>query len=120
MYSVPSNAGFVCNAALQKDIILGCIPGRFIAENDMIHQLIMKDAQRKWSIAKQQRADPTFYRLDSDNELLLNQKKAYNRVNLKYLKKVLVKFGLPRPLVKCINKLMGGNVIRITSLVLSP
>ncbi|GAN11867.1 conserved hypothetical protein, partial [Mucor ambiguus] len=92
---------------------LGFIPGRFIAENGMACQLIMEDAQRKWAIAEQQGDDPTFSHLDIDIGLLLDQEKAYDRVNLEYLKKVLAKFGFPRPLIKCINKLMGDNVIRI-------
>ncbi|KAK4519499.1 uncharacterized protein ATC70_009735 [Mucor velutinosus] len=37
---------------------LGFIPGRFIAKNGMICQLLMEDAQRKWSIAEQQENDP--------------------------------------------------------------
>ncbi|KAK4510370.1 Vacuolar protein sorting-associated protein 70 [Mucor velutinosus] len=92
---------------------LGFIPGRFITENGMICQLIMEDAQRKWTIAEQQDDDPTFRNLDADNGLLLDQEKAYDRVNLDYLKKVLTKFGFPRPLIKCIYKLMGNNLIRI-------
>lgn len=79
----------------------------------MICQLIMEDAQRKWSFAEQQESDPTFSSLDSDIGLLLDQEKAYDRLNLDYLKHVLVKFGFPRPLVKCIYKLMGDNQIRI-------
>ncbi|KAK4521179.1 uncharacterized protein ATC70_013124 [Mucor velutinosus] len=92
---------------------LGFIPGRFIAENGMICQLLMEDAQRKWSIAEQQENNPTFSTLDSDIGLLLDQEKAYDRVNLEYLTKVLRKFGFPRPLIKCISKLMGDNLIRI-------
>lgn len=64
---------------------LGFIPGRFIAENGMICQLIMEDAQRKWSFAEQQESDPTFRSLDADIGLLLDQEKAYDRVNLDYL-----------------------------------
>ncbi|KAK4518737.1 uncharacterized protein ATC70_008959 [Mucor velutinosus] len=92
---------------------LGFIPGRFIAENGMICQLLMEDAQRKWSIAEQQENDPSFNTLDYDIGLLLDQEKAYDRVNLEYLRKVLGKFGFPRPIIKCISKLMGDNLIRI-------
>ena len=92
---------------------LGFIPGRFIAENGMICQLIMEDAQRKWTIAEQKDNDPSFRNLDSDIGLLLDQEKAYDRVNLNYLQKVLKKFGFPQQLIKCIYKLMGDNLIRI-------
>ncbi|KAK4519269.1 uncharacterized protein ATC70_009501 [Mucor velutinosus] len=92
---------------------LGFIPGRYIAENGMICQLIMEDAQRKWTVAEQRDDDPTFGSLDTDIGLLLDQEKAYDRVNLDYLRHVLLKFGFPRPLVKCIYKLMGDNLIRI-------
>jgi len=92
---------------------LGFLPGRFIAENGMICQLIMEDAQRKWSFAEQFGTDPNFSDLDADIGLLLDQEKAYDRVNLDYLNRVLAKFGFPRPLIKCIKKLMGNNLIRI-------
>ncbi|KAK4522014.1 uncharacterized protein ATC70_004553 [Mucor velutinosus] len=92
---------------------LGFIPGRYIAENGMICQLIMEDAQRKWTIAEQRDNDPSFRSLDADIGLLLDQEKAYDRVNLDYLRHVLLKFGFSRQLVKCIYKLMGDNLIRI-------
>ncbi len=69
------------------------IPGRFIAENGMICQLIMEDAQRKWSIVEQEGNHRNFNHLDSDIGPLLDQEKAYDRVNLDYLQKVLLKFG---------------------------
>jgi hypothetical protein len=92
---------------------LFCLPGRFIAENGMIAQLIMEDAQRKWSFAEQNGSDSTFSELDADIGLLLDQEKAYDRVNLEYLNKVLTKFGFPRQLIKCVKKLMGDNLIKI-------
>lgn len=92
---------------------LGFLPGRFIAENDIIFQLIMEDSQRKWSFAKQYGSDPTFSGLDVDIGLLLDQEKAHDRVNLNYLNKVLAKFGFPRQIIKCIKKLMSDNLIRI-------
>ncbi|KAK4519048.1 uncharacterized protein ATC70_009276 [Mucor velutinosus] len=42
----------------------------------------------------------------------LTRKKADDQMNLEYLKKVLLKFAFPHPLIKCISKLMGDNVIR--------
>lgn len=92
---------------------LGFIPGRFIAENGMICQLIMEDAQRKWSTVEQQDNDPFFRTLDSDIGLLLDQEKAYDRVNLDYLKIVLKKFGFPKKLIHCVYKLMADNLIQI-------
>ncbi|KAK4512395.1 uncharacterized protein ATC70_003094 [Mucor velutinosus] len=93
---------------------LGFLPGRFIAENGMICQLIMEDAQRKWPFAEQNDSDPTFSEFDVDIVgLLLDQEKAYDRVNPDYLNKVLAKFGFPRQIIKCVKKLMGDNMIRI-------
>lgn len=88
-------------------------PGRFIAKNSMIYQLIMEDAQREWTIAKQQNDNLTFRSLDVDIGLLLDQEKAYDRVNLDYLKMVLLKSSFARPLIKCVYKLMGDNLIHI-------
>lgn len=73
----------------------------------------MEDGQREWWIAEQQNDDSTFRSLDADIELLLDQETAYDRVNLDYLNIVLMKSGFPRPLNKCIYKLMGDNLIRI-------
>ncbi|CEP17652.1 hypothetical protein [Parasitella parasitica] len=92
---------------------LGFLPGRFIAENGMICQILMEDAQRKWMVAENSGNDNTIDQLDTDIGLLLDQEKAYDRVNLDYMKRVLKKFGFPTKLINCINKLMGDNVIRI-------
>ncbi|CEP16721.1 hypothetical protein [Parasitella parasitica] len=89
------------------------LPGRFIAENGMICQLIMEDAQRNWAMAEQRGNDPQLRTLDADIGLLLDQEKAYNRVNLVYMKRVLLKFGFPGKFVTCISKLMGDNLIHI-------
>ncbi|CEP09129.1 hypothetical protein [Parasitella parasitica] len=51
---------------------LGFLPGRFIAENGMIYQLIMEDAQRKWAMAGQRGNDPQLRTLDADIGLLLD------------------------------------------------
>lgn len=101
------------STSLISRLQLGFIPGRFIAENGMICQVIMEDAQRKWSIVEKQDNDPYFRTLDADIGLLLDQEKAYDRVNLDYLKKVLLKFGFPKKLVTCIYKLMADNLICI-------
>ena len=92
---------------------LGFIPGRFIAENGMICHLIMEDAQRKWKLAVQQGTDPYFRTIGHDIGLLLDQEKAYDRVNLNYLKKVLRKFGFPKKMIDCVYRLMADNLIRI-------
>lgn len=89
------------------------IPGRLITEDGMIYQLIMEDAQRKWSMAEQQGSDPDFRTLDLDIGFLLDQEKAYDRVNLHYLERVLLRFRIPRKLITCINRLMGDTLIRI-------
>lgn len=93
---------------------LGFLPGRFIAENGMICQVIMEDAQRKWIIAEQQEDDATFSSSDADIGLLLDQEKAYDRVSLDYLQQVLRIFGFPLSIIYCINRLMGDNLIRIS------
>lgn len=77
---------------------LGFIPDRFIAGDDMICQVIMEDAQRKWIIVEQHGNVPHLHTLDADIGLLLDQEKAYDHVNLVYLQKVLLNLAFPENL----------------------
>lgn len=62
----------------------GFIPGKNIAENGLC-QIIVEDAELKWALAEQQQQP----QVDSDIGLLLDQEKAYDRVNLLYFQAVL-------------------------------
>lgn len=74
---------------------LGFISGKHIAENGLRYQLIMEDAELKWVKAEQNGTTAT---LDCDIGLLLDQEKAYDRINLSYFHAVLNRFGF---LSKC-------------------
>jgi hypothetical protein len=68
---------------------LGFIPGRYIAENGLTCQIIMEDAHRKKELARKRGTQPVG---GKGIGLLLDQEKAYDRVNLDYLKAVLIPF----------------------------
>lgn len=89
---------------------IGFIPGKYIAENGMRCQLIMEDAALKWTLAEQ-RDSPGM--VDRDIGLLLDQEKAYDRVNLSYFRAVLNRFGFPSTFVNCIYNMMAKNRIKI-------
>lgn len=89
---------------------LGFIPGRYIAENGLTCQIIMEDADRKKDIAHKYGVQHVG---GKGIGLLLDQEKAYDRVNLDYLKAVLLRFGFPLSTVECIYNLMAKNTIRI-------
>ncbi|OBZ81155.1 Transposon TX1 uncharacterized protein, partial [Choanephora cucurbitarum] len=80
---------------------LGFMPGRYIAEHGLLTQMMMENA------AHNQRDD------DADLGLLLDQEKAYDRVNLDYLSIVLRYFGFPFQLVDSLSFLFRENQIRI-------
>lgn len=87
---------------------LGFVPGRYIAENGMMTQLIMEDARRRSEISRKAKLPE-----DHDIGILLDQEKAYDRVNLDYLRKVLEKFGFPDLIVSCIYNLLAYNKIKV-------
>jgi hypothetical protein len=78
---------------------LGFIPGKYIAENAMITQLIMEDAASQSGC--------------QGLGILLDQEKAYDRVDLTYLKLVLAHYGFPAALVNTIYRLFSRNKINI-------
>jgi exonuclease III len=89
---------------------IGFIPGKYIAENGLRCQLLMEDAELRWTLARQQGTTST---LDRDIGLLLDQEKAYDRVNLSYFRAVLNRYGFPVSIVNCIHNLMANNQIKI-------
>ena len=89
---------------------IGFIPGKYIAENGLRCQIIMEDAERRWAIAEQSN---TLASLDKDIGLLLDQEKAYDRVNLTYFRAVLRRYGFPESIVQCIYSMMAKNRIKI-------
>lgn len=89
---------------------LGFLQGRYIAENGMKCQIIMEDAALDMARASQLNQFPVNGKAIG---LLLDQEKAYDRVNLIYLRTILLRFGFPATIVDCIYKLMANNYIRI-------
>ena len=87
----------------------GFVPGRFIAQNAMRCQVIMEDAERRWNLVKQKKllthSDSLKIGLSSDQE------KAYDRVNLLYLKTALTKYGFPTTITRCLTNMMGQNLL---------
>jgi hypothetical protein len=71
-----------------NDFQLGFIPGKFIAENGLTAQLLIEDAKNIPG--------------DLSLGLLLDQEKAYDRVELNYLKVVLTHYGFPNSVINCI------------------
>ncbi|KAG1320952.1 hypothetical protein G6F63_014012 [Rhizopus arrhizus] len=76
----------------------GFMPGRFIGDNGLLMQLVKTEAEQRQS---------------TEVGLLLDQEKAYDRVNPEYLKQVLLKFGFPSTLVQIIDKLFFETQIQI-------
>ncbi|CEP08993.1 hypothetical protein, partial, partial [Parasitella parasitica] len=99
----------VCPKLINSNQI-GFIPGKYIAENGLRCQILMEDAELKWTLASQQ---GTTSNLDRDIGLLLDQEKAYDRVNLSYFRAVLNRFGFPESVVNCLHNLMANNRIQI-------
>jgi hypothetical protein len=80
---------------------LGFMPGRYIAENGLLAQMILENASQFGS--------------DDHCELglLLNQQKAYDMVNLEYLRTVLLHYGFPDILVSSLYKFYKENHIKV-------
>ncbi|KAG1031569.1 hypothetical protein G6F25_012004 [Rhizopus arrhizus] len=93
----------VYNRALTiNDIIepsqTGFIRGRFIGDNGLLLHLVIQQAQ---------------FTKYSGLGLLLDQEKAYDRVNPQYLVQVLQSFGFHDKFVRCIHHLFFGNSVQI-------
>ncbi|GAN11795.1 hypothetical protein MAM1_0979d11396 [Mucor ambiguus] len=86
------------------------IPGKYIVENGLRCQLLMEDAELIWSLTRQQGTTST---LDRDIGLLLDQEKAYYRVNLSYFRAVMNRYGFAVSIANCIHNLMANNQINI-------
>jgi hypothetical protein len=76
----------------------GFTPRRFIGDNGLALSMILEQAQ------------------GCDHPgigLLLDQEKAYDRINPGYLSKVLTSFGFPDRFIRCINSIFFGNKVAI-------
>ncbi|KAG1472192.1 hypothetical protein G6F56_001689 [Rhizopus delemar] len=80
---------------------IGFIPGRYITENGLITQMVMEHAANFASSS------------DKSLALLLDQEKAYDRVNLDYLEKVLKTWGFPDSIVHSVIMMLRNNRITI-------
>ncbi|CEP19709.1 hypothetical protein [Parasitella parasitica] len=76
----------------------GFMPGRNIADNGLLAQMILEDSAEN-------------HAEECGLGLLLDQQKAYDRVNLDYLKTVLLHYGFPVLLVNVIYTLFKHNEI---------
>ncbi|OBZ81448.1 Transposon TX1 uncharacterized protein, partial [Choanephora cucurbitarum] len=76
----------------------GFMPGRFIATNGILVNMVMEHARRT------QRDDVA---------LLLDQEKAYDRVHPLYLRRTLLHLNFPLLLVDCLMNLFFGNKVRV-------
>ncbi|KAG1241085.1 hypothetical protein G6F68_017034 [Rhizopus microsporus] len=77
---------------------MGFMPKRFIGEHGHLLQLVMTSASIRKSSAV---------------GLLLDQEKAYDRVHPSYLSQVMIRFGVPPPLVTTIIGLFFSTNISI-------
>ncbi|KAG1468931.1 hypothetical protein G6F56_003553 [Rhizopus delemar] len=89
-----------CSEKIINEFQSGFMPGRFIAENGLLSQMIIEDAQ----------ANKTS---EHNLGLLLDQEKAYDRVNLDYLRRVLIHYGFPTIIVDSIYNLFHNNRITL-------
>ncbi|CEP18069.1 hypothetical protein [Parasitella parasitica] len=80
---------------------LDFMPGKYIAQNGLMVQMILKNASCFYD-------EPDHHHLG----LLLDQQKAYDRVNLEYLETVLLHYGFPTDLVRTLYVLFKYNCIR--------
>ena len=76
----------------------GFMPGRFIATNGLLVNMVMEHARRANR---------------DDIALLLDQEKAYDRVHPIYLRRTLLRLNFPVLLVDCLMDLFFGNKVRI-------
>jgi exonuclease III len=76
----------------------GFVPGKFIGDNGLALSMVLEQAKS----------------LDlSGVGILLDQEKAYDRVNAGYLRNTLHKFAFPPAFIDCIHQLFFGNEVRI-------
>ncbi|OBZ81852.1 Transposon TX1 uncharacterized protein [Choanephora cucurbitarum] len=76
----------------------GFMPGRFIATNGLLVNMVMEHARRTHR---------------DDIVVLLDQEKAYDRVHPSYLRRTLLHMNFPLSLVDCLMRLFFGNRVKI-------
>ncbi|CAO3629834.1 unnamed protein product [Mucor hiemalis] len=76
----------------------GFMPGRFIGENGLMVHLLINQAR---------------YLKSTGIGLLLDQEKAYDRVNPEYLLKVMTSYGFDVRFLTCLGNLFFGNLIQV-------
>lgn len=81
---------------------LGFMPGKYIAQNGLMTQMILENAAAYYTSSQHHHLG-----------VLLDQQKAYDRVNLEYLEHVLLHYGFPVSLVRSLYSLFKHNQIQI-------
>ncbi|KAG1136310.1 hypothetical protein G6F37_012114 [Rhizopus arrhizus] len=76
----------------------GFMKGRFIGDNGLLLHLIVQQAR---------------FHKHTGIGLLLDQEKAYDRVNPQYLIRVLSAFGFQKQFIRCIQHLFFGNIVQV-------
>ncbi|KAG0822606.1 hypothetical protein G6F19_011268 [Rhizopus arrhizus] len=94
---INSRLGVVANKIIQPSQT-GFMKGRFIGDNGLLLHLIVQQA---------------IFHKHTGIGLLLDQEKAYDRVNPQYLIRVLSAFGFQKQFIRCIQHLFFGNIVQV-------